>query len=50
MRLKDLISGRDQGLLGFMQLFTITCKQKAGIVAANDNLQGLMQECGQDLL
>ena len=27
MRLKDVISGRGQGLLRFNQPFTITCKQ-----------------------
>ena len=44
MRLKGMISGRGQGLLRsnhFMQLFTITCKQTAGIVVAINNLQNL---------
>ena len=35
IQLKDMISGRGQGLLRLnhlMQLFTITCKQTAGVV------------------
>ena len=39
MRLKDLISGRGQGLLrvnNFMQLIIIPYKQSAGIVVANN--------------
>ena len=42
MQLKGLISGRGQG----------TCKQTAGIVAANNSLQELqrpIQGCGQGL-
>ena len=55
MWLKGLISRRGQAHLRFnhfMQLFTITYKQTAGIVVANNNLlelQWLMQECSQDL-
>ena len=44
MFVKGLTSGRDQSLLRinhFMQLFTITYKQTAGIVVANNNLQEL---------
>ena len=55
MQLKCVISGRGQGILRFnhfMQLLTITCKQTAAIVVANNDfqqLQWLMQECDQDL-